>query len=121
MSRVVLLVHLAILSFLTGKANYFTQEWNSILLFLVDAFRNNAEECCQTGRIQAESTKECTTTLQSLVTDNAKNVSTNCRFLTHICCLANLRHHYCDEGIKTALRLLPCNETKLESKDTYQV
>jgi hypothetical protein len=87
----------------------------------VKAFRSNAEECCQTGRIQAESTKTCTMTLQSLMTDNEKNVSANCRFLTHICCLANLRHYFCEEGLKTALRLLPCNETKLESKDTYQV
>jgi hypothetical protein len=91
------------------------------LKFLLDAFRNNAEECCQTGRIQAESTKICTTTLQSLITENNKNISVNCRFLTHICCLSNLRHYFCEEGLKTALRLLPCNETKLESKDTYQV
>jgi hypothetical protein len=89
--------------------------------FLLDAFRNNAEECCITGRIQAESTKTCTMTLQSLITENNKNISANCRFITHICCLSNLHNYYCEEGLKTALRLLPCNETKLESKDTYQV
>ena len=94
---------------------------HGIRLFLVEALPNNAEECCQTGRIQAESTKACTVTFQSLIADTAQNVSTNCRFLAHICCLANLRHYYCEEGVKTALRLLPCNETKLESKDTYQV
>jgi len=79
------------------------------------------EECCQTGRIQAESTNTCTTTLQSLITETNTSLSANCRLLAHICCLSNLRHYFCEEGLKTALRLLPCNETKLESKDTYQV
>lgn len=87
----------------------------------LDSFRDNANECCQTGRIQAESTKTCTTTLESLLIEKNTNTSVNCRFLSHICCLSNLRSYYCEEGLKTALRLLPCNETKLESKDTYQV
>ena len=87
----------------------------------LDAFRNNIDECCQTGRTQAESTRTCTLTLQSLITENHTNHSANCRFLAHICCLSNLRQFFCDEGLKTALRLLPCNETKLEAKDTYQV
>jgi hypothetical protein len=91
------------------------------MIFVLDGFRNNTEGCCQTGRIQAESTKTCAMTLQSLIIENNKNVSTNCRFLTHICCLSNIRHYYCEEGLKTALRLLPCNVTQLESKDTYQV
>ena len=86
-----------------------------------DSFRQNADECCQTGRIQAESTNLCTSTSESLLTNQSTNASTTCRFLSQICCLANLRHYYCEEGLKTALRLLPCNETKLESKDTYQV
>ncbi|CAF0778410.1 unnamed protein product [Adineta steineri] len=93
----------------------------AISSILTDAFRNNAEECCQTGRIQAESTKTCTTTLQSLITENNTTLSANCRFLAHICCLSNLRHYFCEEGLKTALRLIPCNDTKLESKDTYQI
>jgi hypothetical protein len=53
--------------------------------------------------------------------ETAQNLSANCRFLTHICCLANLRSYFCEEGLKTALRLLPCNQTKLESRDSYQV
>jgi glutathione peroxidase-family protein len=86
--------------------------------YVLDTFRNNAEECCETGRIQAESTKTCTMTLQVLITGN---LSANCRFLTHICCLSNLHSYFCEEGLKTALRLLPCNQTKLQSKDSYQV
>ena len=93
----------------------------SFLSLWKDSSRQKAEECCEIGRIQAESTKMCTMTFESLLIDHPKNVSVNCRFLSHICCLANLRHFYCEEGLKTALRLLPCNETKLESKDTYQV
>jgi hypothetical protein len=96
--------------------------WNFIsFMYVLDAFRDNAEECCTTGRIQAESTKTCSMPLQILKTDTTKNPSVNCRVLAHICCLSNLRSYFCDEGIKTALRLLPCNQTKLESKDSYQV
>ncbi|CAF3746285.1 unnamed protein product [Rotaria sordida] len=86
-----------------------------------DAFRNNADQCCEQGRVQAERTKTCSVALQSLITENIKNLSTNCRFLTHICCLSNLRSYFCEEGLKTALRLLPCNQIKLESKDSYQI
>ena len=120
-----LLIHLAVFIADTGRnENVVRARGNDQRRFsFVDTFRNNAEACCQTGRIQAESTKACTNTLQSLITEttNKTNSSVNCRFLTHICCLSNLRHHYCEEGLKTALRLVPCNETKLESKDTYQV
>jgi hypothetical protein len=90
-------------------------------MYVLDAFRDNAQECCETGRIQAESTKTCSMTLQFLITDHMKNPSANCRFLSHICCLSNLRSYFCEEGLKTALRLLPCNQTILESKDSYQV
>ena len=91
------------------------------LIDVLDAFRDHAQECCATGRIQAESTKTCSMTVQFWMTGTMKNPSANCRFLAHLCCLSNLRSYYCDEGLKTALRLLPCNQTKLESKDSYQV
>ncbi|CAF4709950.1 unnamed protein product, partial [Rotaria magnacalcarata] len=87
---------------------------------ITDAFRNNADECCETGRIEAERTKTCNMALQSLITEHNKNISTNCLFLTHICCLSNLRSYFCEEGLKSALRLLPCNQKKLDSKDSYQ-
>jgi hypothetical protein len=88
-----------------------------LYLYLLDGFRDNAEKCCEIGRIQAESTRTCSMTLQ----ENAKNLFSTCRFLTHICCLANLRNYFCDEGLKTALRLLSCNQTKFQTKDSYQV
>ncbi|CAF1275455.1 unnamed protein product [Rotaria magnacalcarata] len=88
---------------------------------ITDAFRNNADECCETGRIEAERTKTCNMALQSLITEHNKNISTNCLFLTHICCLSNLRSYFCEEGLKSALRLLPCNQKKLDSKDSYQI
>jgi hypothetical protein len=119
---IILLVYLIIYPWITGRLMKNTN-LISILFFLIvlDAFRNNAEECCEVGRIQAETTKLCSMTLESLLIENTKNLSANCRFLTHICCLSNLRSYFCEEGLNTALRLLPCNETKLQSKDSYQV
>ena len=104
-----------------AKKTYFGRTEVQLSLVPTDSFRQNADECCETGRIQAESTNLCTSTFESLSTNQSTNGSAHCRFLSHICCLANLRNYYCEEGLKTALRLLPCNETKLESKDTYQV
>jgi len=52
---------------------------------------------------------------------NSANQSNYCRYLTQICCLENLRDYFCEQGLQTALRLLPCNETKFEVKDSYQV
>jgi hypothetical protein len=90
-------------------------------MYILDGFHQIAEECCEIGRIQAESTKACSMTLQYLITENAKNLSTNCHFLSHICCLSNLRNYLCEEGLKTALRLLPCSQTKLDIEDSHQV
>ncbi|CAF1496711.1 unnamed protein product [Rotaria sp. Silwood1] len=100
---IVILVHLTISSLLT------------------DAFRDNAEECCETGRIQAETDKTCTLKTHLLTSKNDTNITNYCPYLTHICCLSNLRNYYCEEGVNTALRLLPCNETKLHLKDTYKI
>ncbi|CAF3730823.1 unnamed protein product [Rotaria sp. Silwood1] len=100
---IVILVHLTISSLLT------------------DAFRDNAEECCETGRIQAETDKTCTLKTHLLTSNNDTNITNYCPYLTHICCLSNLRNYYCEEGVNTALRLLPCNETKLHLKDTYKI
>ena len=90
------------------------------MIFYLDAFRDNAKECCRTGQIQADNTKTCTMTSE-ILTENQTNGSNYCYFLTHICCLSNLRNYFCEEGLNTALRLLSCNETKFQSKDTYQV
>ncbi|CAF1393761.1 unnamed protein product [Adineta ricciae] len=87
----------------------------------VDAFRNYAEECCQLGQLQAEQMKTCSIASQVFLFENKMHLSTHCRYLTHICCLTNLRGYFCEEGLNTALQLLPCNETKLESKDSYQI
>ncbi|CAF3619463.1 unnamed protein product [Adineta steineri] len=90
-------------------------------IYISDAFHDNAEECCEIGRMQAESTQTCSMTRQIWASKNTKHISLHCRFLTHICCLSNLRNFFCEEGLKTALRLLPCNEKILESKDSYQI
>ncbi|UJR26258.1 hypothetical protein I4U23_007598 [Adineta vaga] len=86
-----------------------------------NAFRVHAEECCELGRLQAERTQTCSVTSQLFLLENKIHLSTHCRLLTHVCCLKNLRGYFCEEGLKTALQLLPCNETKLELKDSYQI
>lgn len=93
--------------------------WNSF--FDAEAFHDQAEECCELGRLQAETSHTCTMNLHLVTDEHQQNRSANCRFLSHICCLANLRSYFCEEGLKTALRLLPCHQTKFESKDSYQV
>ncbi len=117
---IIFLMHLVIYPSSSGRLKK-KMNFIQFMYIILDAFRNNAEACCEIGRIQAKSTKTCTMPLQLLTTENSKQISPHCRFLTHICCLANLRDYFCEEGLKTALRLLPCNETQLESKDSYQV
>lgn len=90
-------------------------------MWILEAFHDQAEECCEIGRIQAETTQTCTMNGSMFTEDHRQNPSTNCQFLSHICCLAKLRNYFCEEGLKTALRLLPCHQTKFESKDSYQV
>ncbi|CAF3442240.1 unnamed protein product [Rotaria socialis] len=86
-----------------------------------NAFRNSADECCQAGRLQAEHNKTCTMLTHALPGDSHTNATNYCPYLSHICCLSSLRHYFCEEGLNTALRLLPCNETKLQNKDTYKI
>ncbi|CAF1382715.1 unnamed protein product, partial [Didymodactylos carnosus] len=78
------------------------------------SFRDNAEHCCDVGKSLAE-TKSCDI---STIKDQTNGT---CRYLMYICCLSKLRIQYCEEGVKTALRLLPCNETSFVIKDTHQM
>lgn len=92
-----------------------------VCVWILEGFHDQAKECCEIGQIQAESSQTCTMNGTMFTEDHRQNLPTNCRFLSHICCLAKLRSYFCEEGLKTALRLLSCHQTKFESKDSYQV